>query len=189
MPKRFEIFHRSFAQSSEPLTTEKIFDRSRFAKRSWLKGSRARMKKGVYPSPIMKSKRSFIDYSLDKRATLLALFRGVVDACDADPYLMRAAKYHGEKTSRKCPVCKKDGLVELRYTFGDQLGQFSGRIKTEIELLEMENEFGEFAVYIVEVCRDCSWNHLCASYLLGDGSERKPPRKVRTLEDDDWVKG
>jgi len=30
---------------------------------------------------------------------------------------------------------------------------------------------------------------LCASYLLGDGSERKPPRKVRTLEDDDWVKG
>jgi len=62
----------------------------------------------------MKSKRSFIDYSLDKRATLLALFRGVVDACDADPYLMRAAKYHGEKTSRKCPVCKKDGLVELR---------------------------------------------------------------------------
>ena len=25
--------------------------------------------------------------------------------------------------------------------------------------------------------------------LLGDGSERKPPRRVRTLEDDDWVKG
>jgi hypothetical protein len=105
----------------------------------------------------MKSKRAFIDYSLDKRATLLALFRGVVDACDADPYLIRAAKYHGEKT--------------------------------EIELLEMEKEFGEFAVYIVEVCRDCSWNHLCASYLLGDGSDRKPPRRVRTLEDDDWVKG
>jgi len=55
----------------------------------------------------MKSKRAFIDYSLDKRATLLALFRGVVDACDADPYLMRAAKYHGEKAQRKCPVCKK----------------------------------------------------------------------------------
>lgn len=43
----------------------------------------------------MKTKRGFIDYSFDKRATLLALFRGVVDACDADPYLMRAAKYHG----------------------------------------------------------------------------------------------
>jgi hypothetical protein len=135
----------------------------------------------------MKTKRGFIDYSLDKRATLLALFRGVVDACDADPYLIRAAKYHGEKAGRNCPVCKKDSLVELRYTFGDQLGQFSGRIKNGDELLEMENEFGEFAVYVVEVGRDGSWNHLCSTYLLGDGRERKAPRKQRTLEDEDFA--
>jgi hypothetical protein len=135
----------------------------------------------------MKTKRGFIDYSLDKRATLLALFRGVVDACDADPYLMRAAKYHGEKADRKCPVCKKDSLVELRYTFGDQLGQFSGRIKNGDELSEMESEFGEFSVYVVEVCRECSWNHLCSTYLLGDGRERKAPRKQRTLEDEDFA--
>ena len=135
----------------------------------------------------MKTKRGFIDYSLDKRATLLALFRGVVDACDADPYLMRAAKYHGEKADRKCPVCKKNSLVELRYTFGDQLGQFSGRIKNGDELNEMESEFGEFSVYVVEVCRECSWNHLCSTYLLGDGRERKAPRKQRTLEDEDFA--
>ena len=135
----------------------------------------------------MKTKRGFIDYSLDKRATLLALFRGVVDACDADPYLMRAAKHHGEKVDRKCPVCKKDSLVELRYTFGDQLGQFSGRIKNGDELNEMESEFGEFSVYVVEVCRECSWNHLCSTYLLGDGRERKAPRKQRTLEDEDFA--
>lgn len=135
----------------------------------------------------MQTRRGFIDYSLDKRATLLALFRGVVDACDADPYLIRAAKYHGEKTERKCPVCKKDGLVELRYTFGDQLGQFSGRIKNAKELAEMEQEFGEFSVYVVEVCRKCSWNHLCATYLLGDGRERKAPRRQRTLEDEDFA--
>jgi hypothetical protein len=102
---------------------------------------------------------------------------------------MRAAKYHGEKVDRNCPVCKKASLVEIRYTFGDQLGQFSGRIKSPEELLEMEKEFGEFSVYIVEVCRECSWNHLCATYLLGDGKDRKPPRRVRTLEDEDWVKG
>jgi hypothetical protein len=135
----------------------------------------------------MKTKRGFIDYSLDKRATLLALFRGVVDACDADPYLMRAAKHHGEKADRKCPVCKKDALVELRYTFGDQLGQYSGRIKNGEELLGMETEFGEFSVYVVEVCRECSWNHLCSTYLLGDGRERKAPRRQRTLEDEDFA--
>jgi hypothetical protein len=132
----------------------------------------------------LRSLRAYIDYTLDKRATLMGLFRGVVDACDADPYLMRAAKYHGEKVDRKCPVCKKSELVELRYTFGDQLGQFSGRIKSPQELAAMESEFGEFSVYVVEVCRDCSWNHLCSTFILGDGNTRKPPRKVRTLEDE-----
>ena len=118
----------------------------------------------------------------------MALFRGVVDACDADPYLMRAAKWHGLRVERPCPVCKKISLVEIRYTFGDQLGQFSGRIKSIDELTEMESEFGEFRVYVVEVCRDCSWNHLSASFILGDGITRKAPRKQRTLEADDWVK-
>ena len=132
----------------------------------------------------LRSLRAYIDYTLDKRATLTGLFRGVVDACDADPYLMRAAKYHGEKVDRKCPVCKKSELVELRCTFGDQLGQFSGRIKSPQELAAMESEFGEFSVYVVEVCRDCSWNHLCSTFILGDGNTRKPPRKVRTLEDE-----
>ncbi len=117
----------------------------------------------------------------------MALFRGVVDACDADPYLMRAAKWHGEKVGRSCPVCKKNELVELRYSFGEQLGQYSGRIKNVQELTQMESEFGEFRVYIVEVCRGCSWNHLCASFILGDGHERKAPRKVRTLEDEDYA--
>jgi hypothetical protein len=137
---------------------------------------------------IVKSERAHVDYTLDKRATLMALFQGKVDACDADPYLLLAAKFHGTKTQRPCPVCKKNSLVELKYTFGDQLGQFSGRIKSHAELAQMETEFGEFRVYVVEVCRECSWNHLCASFLLGDGKDRKPPRRQRTLEDDDWVK-
>jgi hypothetical protein len=62
----------------------------------------------------VRTARGFIDYSLDKRATLLNLFKGVVDACDADPSLMRAAKYHGEKAGRNCPGCKKERLVEIR---------------------------------------------------------------------------
>ena len=103
---------------------------------------------------LMKSQRSFIDYSLDKRATLLALFRGVVDACDADPYLMRAAKWHGNKVDRNCPVCKKEELVELRYTFGEQLGQYSGRIKSPKELVEMEREFVDDEAVAAKILRD-----------------------------------
>jgi hypothetical protein len=136
----------------------------------------------------VKSQRAYIDYTLDKRATLLALYRGIGNACDADPYLLLAAKFHGLKVERPCPVCKQNSLVELRYTFGDQLGQFSGRIKSMDELADMEKEFGEFRVYIVEVCRECSWNHLCVSFVLGDGIERKAPRRQPTRQDEDWVK-
>ena len=77
-------------------------------------------------------------------------------------------------------MCHKDKVHELQYTFGDQLGQYSGRIKTDEELTEMQSEYGEFRVYIVEVCLGCGWNHLTASYLLGDGQVRKAPRKVKT---------
>lgn len=131
--------------------------------------------------------RDVIDYALTRRSVLVELFRGssqVSEACDADPYLRLAAKFHGEATARKCPVCRGRELVELRYTFGDELGQYSGRIKSIEEIKEMASLHGEFRVYTVEICRDCGWNHLVNSYLLGDGVSRKPPRRVRTLEDE-----
>ena len=138
----------------------------------------------------MWSKRDEIDYSLDRRATLQALTKGLssaMDACNIDPYLKRAAEHHGELTNRNCPVCRKNKLRELRYVFGDQLGQFSGRIKSDKELNEMQNEFGEFRVYTVEICTGCDWNHLIYSFLLGDGKKRKPPRRQPTLEDEDFI--
>lgn len=131
--------------------------------------------------------RDVIDYALTRRSVLVELFRGsshYSDACDADPYLRLAAKFHGEATTRKCPVCRRRELIELRYTFGDELGQYSGRIKSREEIEEMASQFGEFRVYTVEICLDCGWNHLVNSFLLGDGVPRKPPRRVRTLEDE-----
>jgi hypothetical protein len=52
--------------------------------------------------------------------------------------------------------------------------------------MQMELEFGEFRVYLVEVCKSCHWNHLVHSFTLGDGKERKPPRKQKTIEDEDY---
>ena len=74
-------------------------------------------------------------------------------------------------------------MKNLNYVFGEQLGQFSGRIKSTSDLAEMENEFGEFKVCVVEVCTDCGWNHMISSFLLGDGVKRRPPRRQRTVED------
>jgi len=105
------------------------------------------------------------------------------EALDADPLLIRAALHHGDLTQRRCPVSNCGRLITLNYTFGDQLGQYSGRIKSTEELEEMENEYGEFSVYIVEVCPECGWNHVVESYVLGDGVARKPPRRTATAED------
>ena len=135
----------------------------------------------------MWSQRSFIDYTLARRATLAALFTGgatTMDVCDADPYLLRAAKFHGEPTGRDCPVCRREKLTHVTYVFGDELGPYSGRIKATAELEPMAREHGEFRVYVVEVCQGCSWNHLTASYVLGDGVHRTRVRRRRRVAEE-----
>lgn len=136
----------------------------------------------------MWSRREVIDYSLQRRNTLSALRSRVRtltpnDACDADPMLIRAALHHGEEADDPCPICRHQPMVHLNYVFGDQLGQYSGRIKNTHELEAMQDEFGEFKVCVVEVCTECGWNHMIQSYLLGDGRKRRPPRRQQTVED------
>jgi hypothetical protein len=133
------------------------------------------------------SQRSVIDYSLARRSALAGLLTGSAtsaDACDAHPYLLRAAKHHGEATDRDCPVCRRAKLTHVTYVYGEQLGQYSGRVKATAELEPMAREHGEFRVYVVEVCQGCGWNHLTLSYVLGDGVERRAPRRQRTAEDE-----
>jgi hypothetical protein len=103
--------------------------------------------------------------------------------CDADPYLLRAARHHGEATERPCPICRDPELVHVTYVFGDELGPYSGRVKSSAELPVMAYEHGQFRVYVVEVCTGCGWNHLTLSYVLGDGVPRRPPRRPADLLD------
>ncbi|MDP9395874.1 MAG: DUF5318 domain-containing protein [Actinomycetota bacterium] len=136
----------------------------------------------------MWSQRSVIDYSLARRATLESLRGGgasTSDVCDAHPYLLRAAKFHGEPTDRLCPVCGREPLRHVTYVYGDELGQYSGRIRSRAELEAMARKHGEFRVYVVEVCQGCAWNHLTSSFVLGDGVRRRPPRRRPTIEDED----
>ena len=123
----------------------------------------------------MATRRSVVDYGLARRATLASVHAGhttVADVCDAHPYLLRAAKFHGEPTETRCPICRKTNLTHVTYLYGDELGQYAGRVKRGPELTEMAAEYGEFRVYVVEVCQSCGWNHLATSYVLGTG---EPP--------------
>lgn len=136
----------------------------------------------------MWSQREVMSHALQRRRALVALQqpqRALSEngPCDADPLLVRAALHHGEPSDEECPVCGGERLTNLNYTFGSQLGQFSGRIKSSDELAEMQDQFGEFTVRVVEVCPDCFWNHLVLTYKLGDGRKRRAPRHQETVED------
>jgi len=118
---------------------------------------------------------------LQRRALLADVHAGrvgLVQACDASPYLLRAAKYHGEATQLSCPICRKERLTRVHYIYGDRLGTLSGQAKTEPELLVMAARASEFNVYEVEVCRSCSWNHLIASYVLGVERPETPAKRA-----------
>jgi hypothetical protein len=116
--------------------------------------------------------RSVIDYALVRRATLADLFAGrlsALEVCDAHPYLLRAAKYHGQQTERACPVCRRDRLVDVTYVYGDELRESSGQARAVREVSSLARQYGELNVYVVEVCRRCSWNHLTTSFVVGTG--------------------
>lgn len=118
----------------------------------------------------MRTRTSVVDYALQRRAVLVDLYAGrisAIEVCDATPYLMRAAKYHGERTARQCPVCRREPLWQVNYVYGDELKTAAGQAKAARELLRMAERYGAFRVYVIEVCRDCGWNHLTQSYLLG----------------------
>lgn len=131
--------------------------------------------------------RRVIDYTLQRRAALGSLVlvaTGASDHLDPHPHLFRAAKNHGVPAGEKCPWCKAaDTLVTLNYAYGDELGPYSGRLRTQADLVEMATNHGQFRVYIVEVCTGCGWNHLRRSYVLGDGVPRSALRASKDMLD------
>ncbi|GAB3674907.1 DUF5318 domain-containing protein [Saccharopolyspora tripterygii] len=135
---------------------------------------------------VVRTQRQVVDYALQRRALLAQLHAGrvgVMEVCDADPYLLQAAKFHGEPSDTTCPVCRKEELTQVSWVFGDALKHASGSARKPEELDRMANLFEEFNVYVVEVCRTCNWNHLVLSYVLGtDGLNNGRSRRKTAAE-------
>jgi hypothetical protein len=134
------------------------------------------------PEPVEDPRRprAVINFALQRRQALISLRRGgalTSEGCDADPYLLRAARHHGEAAPSPCPACGDPGLVHVTYVYGDELGPYAGRVRATTELDRMAGQFGAFTVYVVEVCQRCHWNFLTTSYVLGDGVPRRPLRE------------
>jgi hypothetical protein len=127
--------------------------------------------------------RQVVDYALRRRSLLAEVYSGrigVSEVCDANPYLLRAAKYHGKPSSVVCPICRKEQLTLVSWVFGEHLGAVSGSARTTEELVMLAARYDEFSVHVVEVCRTCSWNHLVKSYVLGAVRPPTGSRGTRT---------
>jgi len=129
--------------------------------------------------------RQVVDYALQRRALLADVYAGRVgteEVCDASPYLLRAARFHGRPGEQQCPVCRKEKLTLVWWVFGEELRQASGSARGSAELEELAGRHGEFSVYLVEVCRTCGWNHLVQSSVLGTGARPTPRRRRSAAE-------
>ena len=132
---------------------------------------------------IVRLQRQVVDYALRRRSLLAEVYSGrtgVSEVCDANPYLLRAAKFHGKTSQVMCPICRKEQLTLVSWVFGDHLGAVSGSARTAEELVMLATKFDEFSVHVVEVCRTCSWNHLVKSYVLGAERPAPSPKGTRS---------
>jgi hypothetical protein len=118
----------------------------------------------------MRTQRSTVDYSLARRSLLREVYAnrvGVYEVCDASPYLKSAARFHGDPTDERCPICRRENLTRVNYIYGDELRSSAGQARSGAELPVLAMTLREFQVYVVEVCRGCGWNHLIEQYVLG----------------------
>jgi Family of unknown function (DUF5318) len=113
-----------------------------------------------------------VDYRLARQA-LVSEFRkkrlAQHEVCDAHPELVRAARECGEPTSILCPICEATNVVLVSYVFGPRLPAFGRCITSKDELAKLSRRADDLACYVVEVCPDCSWNHLARAFPVGRG--------------------
>jgi hypothetical protein len=117
--------------------------------------------------------RDVVDHALARRALLRRVTAGGLltrtspdDVCDASKELLRAAVEAGTGTDRPCPLCAAR-LHEVAWVFGPSLGSMSGTPRTRVQLAALALRRPEFAVYEVEVCTGCRWNHLLRTWSAG----------------------
>lgn len=90
-----------------------------------------------------------------------------LDVCDAHPELIRAARGVGETTEEPCPICEEANVVLVSYAFGAGLPSSGRCIETKADLSRASRgATGDVSCYVVEVCPECSWNHLAHTFVV-----------------------
>ncbi len=73
---------------------------------------------------------------------------------------MRVARNLGRVTEVDCPICDEAKLVHVAFAFGPRLPPCGRALEMDGELHSLARNRDDVAFYVVEVCTNCSWNHL-----------------------------
>lgn len=111
-----------------------------------------------------------VDYRLARNAVVSEFKKGRLsrrDVCDAHPELLRAANNVGQNKHEPCPICESPALRLVSYVFGARLPAHGRCLTSRSELLKLSERATTLTCYVVEVCPDCSWNHLSRTFPVG----------------------
>ncbi len=125
---------------------------------------------GFIPSELAEAHSSGdVSFLLERNRVLRQYERGELtrhDVCDAHPELIRAARHYSETTTDLCPICDKQAIRKVSYVFGPRLPSHGRCVNSSGDLDRIRKRKGIFTCYVVEICAQCSWNHLLRSYTL-----------------------
>ena len=111
-----------------------------------------------------------IDYRLARKMVVDQFHAGRlsrVEVCDAHPELLRAARNVGEATAEDCPICEESKVVLVSYAFGPRLPASGTCVTSRAQMAKLARHGRDLACYVVEVCPECSWNHLARTFRMG----------------------
>ncbi len=108
-----------------------------------------------------------VSYRLARQRLVDSFTRGrrtTEEICDAQPELRRVAHSFGASLNEPCPICDGDDLVTVSFAFGPGLPK-AGRVLSDLkEIRKLRIRGKPSTCYLIEVCRQCWWNHLRESY-------------------------
>ena len=110
-----------------------------------------------------------VDYRLARNAIVSQFQKGRLsrlDVCDAHPELLRAAVNVGDETREDCPICQEVKVRLVTYVFGSGLPPSGVCVTSKSEMTRLSRRSASLACYVVEVCPNCSWNHLARSFAI-----------------------
>ncbi|MGI9599203.1 MAG: DUF5318 family protein [Acidimicrobiales bacterium] len=117
--------------------------------------------------PAAAEQTGVVSYRLARQRMVDAFANGrrtTEEICDAQPELRRVAHAFGASLSEPCPICEGDDLVTVSFAFGPGLPK-AGRVLADLkEIRKLRSRGKPSTCYLIEVCRQCWWNHLRESY-------------------------